>query len=532
MAIYTANKIIDAKDFLREKMAFPCSGKGLCGKCKFKVKGNVSEITEKEKKYLSEEDLENDIRLACCTKFLGEVDIETLEYKSDILGLSNTVLENKNNQDIVCAIDIGTTTVVCVIYDINNQKVLAEILEENSQRAYGADVISRITVCTENGVELLSSIIKEQLTGMYTKAIRAAFSKDITSNSCSTTEKRKDTELAGSSVSDAYLDLSQINKTVITGNTTMLHILEGMNPEKLGYSPFETTSLFGYESKTFNAYLPKCVSAYVGADLLCAVLSSDLLESDKVSLLVDIGTNGEMAIYKNKKLVCCSVAAGPAFEGWGLSCGSSAIEGAITGFEKVADQYIINYIGNTPNVEIQSICGSGIISLISILINENIIEESGAFNEEINNSLPSLLNADGESSSLGKLVNEDDEIRFYIGNTDVYIAQKDIRQIQLAKSAICAGVYTLLEKTDTDATSVEALYICGGFGSHLDIDSACNIGLLPSEVSDKIKVIGNAALSGALRISVGYEEVPEIYEEINLSASRKFMDYYIDCMTF
>ncbi len=522
MAKYKEDIVINAKEYLRDKIAFPCSGNGICGKCKFKVNGNVSEITQEEKKFLTVEEIEDNIRLACYTEILGAVEIETLERKSDILGLDGSFYCESGSKSIVCAIDIGTTTIACIIYDANNQEILAEVLEENVQRSYGADVISRITVCTEKGVDLLFSLIKKQLERIYNKAVQMASDK---------VNCRKNA------------DIIKITETVITGNTTMLHILEGLNPEKLGYSPFETTSLFGYDSAFLSAYLPKCVSAYVGADLLCAVLSSNMIKSDKVSILVDIGTNGEMAIYKEGKLICCSVAAGPAFEGWGLSCGSPAIEGAITGFDKIEKKYKIKFVGGSPSSnlsngggdasnELSSICGSGIIDLISILIDEEVIDESGAFNAENNNNLSLVVNANGEASPLGFLKNEDDEIRFYIGNTDVYISQKDVRQIQLAKAAISAGIYTLLNETKTDVSIVDSLYLCGGFGSHLDIDSSCNIGLIPSDLRDKVKVIGNAALAGALKISLGYEEVPDIYEEVNLSASREFMDYYVDCMMF
>ncbi len=477
MAVYNIISKIHAKDFLIDKMSFPCSSKGICGKCKIKVHGNVSKITENERNFLSQSELSDGIRLACFTELFEGSTVETLDSRQNILGLNIDGIKSLNEENIICAIDIGTTTVALAIYDSKSQTVLSEILEENSQKIYGACVISRIEKSQEIGVFELQNTIINQLSSMYSRAISAA-------------------------------NISKVDKTVITANTIMLHILEGLDPKTLGFSPFTTVSLFGSNIETLNAYLPKCVSAYVGADFLCSTLASDMIQKNEVSILVDIGTNGEMGIYKNGKLICCSVAAGPAFEGWGLSCGSPAINGAITH----VDGTDVSYIGD----KITSICGSGIVSLLSTMLNLQLIDDTGRFDDE------------NENLELGKLCDD----KFYIKNSETYLSQKDIRQIQLAKSAICAGIYTLLDETETKIQEIDKLYVCGGFGSHLDIKSACNIGLLPKELEEKVIILGNGALAGALKIGLGYEEIPPIYEEVVLSTSQVFMDYYVDCMMF
>lgn len=480
MAYYEISHPIQAKDFLKGKIAFPCSGNGTCGKCKIKVTGDTSPLTSMEEKLLTDKEIKEGVRLACYTEFLSAGTIETFEATQLVEGASDTTELINTTLNYVCGIDIGTTTIACVIYSAKTGKRVAEVLEENAQRSYGADVISRIEACKEYGTDTIQQVIRTQLDRMYCLALNKA-------------------------------DIPNVDKTVITGNTTMLHILEGLNPETLGVTPFTVVSLFGTQSDYLDAYLPHCVSAYVGADLLCAALASKMIENPACSLLVDIGTNGEMCISENGELTCCSVAAGPAFEGCGLSCGTPAIEGAITHVELKNNKPIISTIGTT----MTSICGSGIISLIHVMLELELIDETGKFTDEVCLDLGTL--SDG---------------KFYIQESDVYITGEDISKVQLAKSAICAGIYTLLGVTSTSIDSIDTLYICGGFGAHLDIPSACGIGLIPNEFLDKVKVLGNAALTGAVNIALGTKEIAPIYKEVNLSNSPLFMDYYIDCMLF
>ena len=481
MAIYNINNdFLEVSTFLQGKFAFPCAGKGTCGKCKVKITGSASPMTDAERTFLTQTEIDSGIRLACFTTILGVATVETFNATQDILGLKKTIPSLDATLTTVCAIDIGTTTVACVIYDSTTGECLAEVLESNVQAAYGADVISRIESATENGVEVLANAIQGQLTKIY--------------NSCK--------KLAG---------VDKIDKTVITGNTTMLHLLEGLDPVSLGVSPFKTVSLFGYNTKFLEAYLPRCVSAYVGADLLCSALSSGMVHKDEISLLVDIGTNGEMCIYKNNKLVVASTAAGPAFEGCGLSCGSPAVDGAITGIVTNGEDFTIKHIGS----DINTVCGSGIVSVVSTFKDLEILDETGRLTDE-------------SHPNLGYY--QDDT--YYIKNSNVRITGEDIRQVQLAKAAICAGILTLLDETNTNINDVSSLYIAGGFGYHLNIKEACNIGLIPLELLSKVKIIGNAALEGALKIALNYAELPEIYTEVNLSTSKTFSNNYIECMMF
>ncbi len=480
MTKFIVNEHIKAEDYLKGKIAFPCSGNGTCGKCKIKITGTLSPLCSAERGLLTQDELDDNIRLACYVDILGSAEIEIFSQEQKVLGLADNISDTSDHGTI-CGIDIGTTTVACAIYSGANNSVLAQVLEENCQKTYGADVISRIEQCAELGVEVLQKDIRTQIQDMYTQALKSA-------------------------------NIDSVDKIVITGNTTMLHILEGLDPASLGVAPFNTVSLFGTTSDFLGAYLPKCLGAYIGADLMCAAVSCNMTKSDKISLLVDIGTNGEMCLYKNDTLYCCSTAAGPAFEGCGLSCGSPAIDGAITHSCVSNGEVVIEHIGT----EMHSICGSGILSLVSTMLELGIIDDTGRIEAE--NALLGTWDEDAE--------------KYYIKGSDVYVSQKDIRSIQLAKSAICAGILTLLSHTDTPIEEVDTLYLCGGFGSHLNMSAASHIGLIPKELADCTVVLGNAALAGSVRIALGADEINCEKEEINLSSSSVFRDLYVDCMYF
>ncbi|MEG0020372.1 MAG: ASKHA domain-containing protein, partial [Oscillospiraceae bacterium] len=243
-----------------------------------------------------------------------------------------------------------------------------------------------------------------------------------------------------------------------------------------------------------------------------------MMNKGKNSILIDIGTNGEMALFDNKTLICCSTAAGPAFEGAELTSGMSGMAGAIDKVYLTGDTIEYTVIGG---VNPQGICGSGIIDLISVLLIIGAIDETGRFEENILLKYNVLGNYNGHSAC--KLANE------------IYITQEDIRKIQLAKSAISSGILTLASRIDT---TVEKLYVAGGFGSFLDLDSAINIGLIPAQFRDKTEIIGNAALDGASRILCNEKEkynisnITQNVKAIDLSQSKTFMQYYIENMLF
>lgn len=302
---------------------------------------------------------------------------------------------------------------------------------------------------------------------------------------------------------------AQIAESVITGNSTMLHLYEGLDPASLAVAPFNVQSFFGGMSRHTlvgaPVYLPRCIGAYVGADIVCAILASDMLAGG-VQLLADIGTNGEMALSRNGRIICCATAAGPAFEGAGLSSGMPAIPGAIRAVWRAEESVSFETVQNQPAV---GICGSGILDALSVMLATEVIDDSGYLEEA-----------------------------YEIANSGVCITQRDVRQIQLAKSAVCAGLITMLEAEGIDVSEVTQFSVAGGFGSSMNVDSACAIGLFPAGLREKAAFIGNGALGGAsmLLMNRALREQTEHFAkdatELSLSASASFMDYYVDCMSF
>lgn len=465
--------------------ALPCAGNHTCGKCRVKIEGMLSPISEAEKHLLSQEERENGIRLACAFTITGDATV-TLheETSSKIIAWYQTPEYARTESGYGFAVDIGTTTVAVQLIDRESGTILAERLAENAQRGYGADVISRIEACKTAGLDTLSDRIADQLEQMAQECMNET-------------------------------GIMEITESVVTGNSTMLHLYEGLDPSSLAVVPFDVQSYFGCFSRRTLAgapvYLPRCIGAYVGADIVCAILAADVTGHD-TQLLADIGTNGEMALVHNGKLLCCSTAAGPAFEGAGLSSGMPAA-GAIRAVELTEDDTISYDIIQEKSAV--GICGSGILDALAVMLETEVMDDSGYLELE-----------------------DEDAEAWPVGDSGISITQKDIRQIQLAKAAVCGGVLTLLEKEEISTDEVARFVVAGGFGNTMNPVSAAKIGLFPTELQSKTAFIGNGALGGAAMLLMNHklrEETSHLAqeaEELSLSTCAEFMDYYIDCMAF
>lgn len=466
--------------------ALPCAGNHTCGKCRVKIEGAVSSLSESEKQLLSEKEISDGIRLACACTVTGNASV-TIQEESDAKIISWYQIPKYERTESGCgfAVDIGTTTVAVQLIDRASGAVLAERLAENAQRGYGADVISRIEACKTTGLEVLSDRIADQLEQMAQECL-------------------------------IETGITQVQESVVTGNSTMLHLYEGLDPASLAVVPFAVQSYFGCQSRRTLAgapvYLPRCIGAYVGADIICAILSADLVHSG-TQLLADIGTNGEMALIHDGKLLCCSTAAGPAFEGAGLSAGMPAVAGAIRAV-RLEEDTSISY-ETVQNAHAVGICGSGILDALAVMLETEVMDDSGYLELE-----------------------DEDAEGWSIGSSGIVITQKDIRQIQLAKSAVCGGLLTLLEQEDISADAVSRFVVAGGFGNTMNHASAAKIGLFPAELQHKTAFIGNGALGGAVMLLTNHslraqtEQLAQHAEELSLSTCAQFMDYYIDCMAF
>ncbi len=428
----------------------PCGGRGSCGKCM--VVANGKKV------------------LACMTKVSSDTIIDYTSNCNDIQGVTfsqpvRTDMKPLLKSGYGVAIDIGTTTIAGYVYKFPEGKCVKSIGLPNLQKKHGADVISRIDFAVNGGRDILKEEISEQI----------------------------------ALITEGY----DIDKYIITGNTAMLHFFAGLDASGIATAPFEPKSLFGHWNG--DVYCPRCINAYVGADITTSIIASGMLE-DNISFLVDIGTNGEMALNKNGKLLCCSTAAGPAFEGANISSGMLSVSGAIN---KVYIDSGKIYYTTIDNQKPLGICGTGLIDAVCCMLKLGIIDETGYLEHD-----------------------------FEIGDSGIYITPSDIRQLQLAKSAIRSGIDTLLNNCMISYKDLDRFYIAGGFGSFINKESAAAIGLIPTEVLDKVQVIGNGAGAGACMLLLNKdlieesEKIADNAETIELSTHEFFLNAYVNNMMF
>jgi len=469
-----------------------CGGHGKCGKCKIKALGALSPFNYEENKHLTAEEIAKGIRLACRTYVHGDCRAERLDNQESQISI---VSESRGAirlgvpafKEYGVAIDVGTTTLAARLYNAAGEQI-AEDGIKNPQSAYGADVISRLEAALGGKADKLAD------------SIRQAINKLIYSLSF------------GAGIQSRLID-----GAVITGNTAMLTLLTESDPTPLTRAPFDTEELFGKVlsaaslgisslSDDTKIYLPPCISAFVGADMTCTILASGLTDSPSPSLIADVGTNGEMGLWKDGELRVCSTAAGPAFEGASIKMGMNGAPGAVDRVTLINGRLSAHVIGNSKAV---GICGSGLVDAIACLLDTGELDESG------------LL--------------EDDPTTIF---SPVVLTQEDIRMVQLAKSAICAGIVTLLDASSASESDVDRFYVAGGFGSRLNIHNAARIGLIPQALASRAQAIGNAALRGAALLLLDTEArhkadaICRLATVCNLASSPAFSDNYIKGMEF
>jgi uncharacterized 2Fe-2S/4Fe-4S cluster protein (DUF4445 family) len=469
-----------------------CNGRGICGKCKVRVLGGACSAATESEKALLGPDFPS-FRLACQCKAKGTVTLDLpMPAKPDRIcsDFPGTVTADANRTGLGIALDIGTTTLALFLADRSTGTILGKQAALNKQRAFGADVISRIDHCNEHadGLQVLHDTITSQVASLVSKMIASI--------------GRSDDELTAISVA---------------ANTTMLHLFVGENPEGLAHAPFTARFLDERQYRATDLGLPfeRCtvslvggIGAYVGSDITAGIHSSDLEEKGKVNLLLDLGTNGEIALWDKDRLLTCSCAAGPVFEGSCISCGTGSIDGAICRVREDRPDGPIRYetIGNKDPI---GICGSGIIDLASLLVRRSIVDRTGAMQQD-----------------------------FALEGTGLVLTRRDIREIQLAKAAISGGIHTLLRECGRKAEEVDRVFLAGGLGTFLDGDSATTIGILEPCWRQKAVPVGNASLKGAFQHLVSkdariqMQAIRKNARYIELSGSPLFGQLYIEAMVF
>ncbi|GJQ47622.1 putative iron sulfur / metal binding protein part of the CODH/ACS complex [Candidatus Kuenenia stuttgartiensis] len=408
-----------------------------------------------------------------------------------------------NNYGI--AVDIGTTTVVAHLINLSTTETIDAEATYNSQIKYGDDYIQRIMYAAQNNaMEMMHEMLTEDVNHLI-----------------STLVKRN------------TLNIHNVNAVVCAGNTVMTHFLMGLDPTNIRKEPYlpvvniiapiRASEIDVRINSHGLLYTLPCVGAYVGGDISAGVLSIRLDKAEALSLLIDIGTNGEIVLGNKDWLVCCSASAGPSFEGSGISCGMRAAKGAIEKITITPDfDVMYKTIGDAPP---SGICGSGLLECLANLVRSGVIDRTGNFQKGIKTER--LRSTDNGQEFL--LVDRKETAK----KKDIIITQADIQNLIRSKAAIYSAISTLLESMGMDVESIEQVYLAGGFGSYLDAKSAVTIGMLPDIEIAKVHFVGNTSIIGA-KMTLFSAEAHEVAKEIgtkmtyiDLMSNNKYMEEYV-----
>ncbi len=417
---------------------------------------------------------------------------------------------NTSNKSYGIAFDIGTTTVSAQLIDLENQKVLSTKATYNKQALFGSDVITRIVFAAKKeGLEKLHAAVIESMNSLI-----ADFVKELS------------------------VDLNDVVCVLCSGNTTMIHLLLSIDPTYIRREPYVPTANFIAAMRVAETgininpkgllYCVPGVSSYVGGDVTAGVLACGMDKSEDINLLIDIGTNGEVALGNKEFMIATSASAGPAFEGSGVTCGMRSSKGAIQKVNIDAKTFELTFetIGNS---KARGICGSGYIDILSQMLEIGLMEKDGKIKEvnsrrirkgELGREYVIAFKGEADSSN------------------DIVINEADIDNLKRAKAAIYAAVCSLLRHVSLDFSSVNKFYIGGGFGTSLNIKNSIKIGLLPNLEESKFVFVGNSALSGSREMILSFDafsnacEIARKMTYLELSAETSYMDEYMAALFF
>lgn len=454
----------------REAPDAPCGGHGKCGKCRVTVNGEQ--------------------RLACETKILGDMEVilpagrrtEILTDSAFVPGAAD------GTHTYAAAFDIGTTTVVCYLLDGREGKLLAQTSCVNPQTQFGADVISRIQYAMDKDASVMARCIRDALD----KLVREA-------------------------ADQTGISPEEIGVTAIVGNTAMHHLLLEIDPKPLTVPPYMPSVREALEMNGASM-LPSCpnseirilpnIAGFVGADTVGCLVATRFDRLEELTLMIDIGTNGEMVLGDRSRRIACSTAAGPAFEGAKIQCGMRGAAGAVDHVTLENGKIQWSVIGGGVPV---GLCGSGLLDLVAALLETGDISESGQ-----------MLCGD----------------RYTLEGTGVFLTRKDVREVQLAKAAIRAGIELMCSTLGVEPKDIRKVLLAGAFGNYLNPASACAIGMIPPVLLPRIQPIGNAAGGGARLCALSSREyvyskqLAQGTEFLELASLPEFNDCYVDCLMF
>lgn len=487
----------------------PCGGHGMCGGCVVQIKSGSVEILPADHELIPEELLNQGYLLSCRKrKLFGDVSVEIPVKKREV---DLKAVPEKVKGEYGFSVDLGTTTLAISLVNINQGIEVGSLSMLNPQTQYGADVITRATLVMED--ESILKILRKNVLD----AISAGINRLLL---------------------ECRVRPEDVTKISIAGNSIMEHIILGISPVPLTVAPFEVKEKipgrmdakeFGFQNlKNAHVIVFPMIGANAGGDTVAGIYYLDLPGMDKPSLFLDIGTNVEMALVKDGEVFITSSPAGPAFEGGEITFGMRAEDGAIESV-KIEDAVLQCRVrgGGKP----KGICGSGLISLVSELVRTRVIDKTGRIRsrDEIENNL-SLRVKEGERGNIF-IIHRDTKI-------SLYLTQSDVRQLQLAKSALRAGIEILLKKNNLKGEDIENVYTAGAFGVAVDESAMFRIGMLPESFRGKLHPSGDTALGGAKKYILsenGDEELKEILDRahyLELSKEKDFEKEFIKHMNF
>ncbi len=535
--------LFEAARLAGTRVETPCNGVGTCGKCKVRLSGSetLAAIRILDNKNLTEEERGDGWALLCSALVEGDVTVtlpgvgerglriledgrrldltidpsirkryDPMQRHTEVFlndRLLGTDGGNSTRRTYGVAVDVGTTTVVASLIDLATGSRLGTASTLNPQTFHAQDVLSRVKLgSTEEGLALLHD-------GLMREVDR----------------------LIGLIASEAQVARRRIYEVVIAGNTCMMHLAAKVDPEPLGRFPYVPTLTGGSHLRASAlglaispigvVFFPEVVSGFVGSDITAGVLAVDLARTPGVTLFIDIGTNGEMVLARDGRLQATSTAAGPAFEGMNIACGMRASSGAIERVRIEGGMVAVETIGEAPAA---GICGSGLFEAVAALIEHGVVDGSGRFTRSPDELAPGL------ARRLGTL---DGKPVFHLAD-GVYLSQRDIRQVQLAKGAVRAGVDILLQRNGLTGEDVDRALIAGSFGYHLSPRSLVTIGLLPASFESKVEFVGNTARTGAealLASAAARDALRKLVagvESVELANDESFTQAFVAAMAF
>ncbi len=435
-------------------MEKPCGGHGKCGKCKVLVNGKEE--------------------LACRYTVLSDIEVKTRE-SGNIYSKTGVSECAERSGELCFALDIGTTTIALALVSVTEKKTVKVITSTNPQRKFGADIMTRIDYCQKKSVKELHDVLIDRINGMISE-----FSAGV------------------------------VETVYVSANVTMLHTFFGIDCASIGVAPYTPAFLDSKEEKAEalgligvkRAVSLPSVSSFVGADIVAGLYYVGMPDEGKYNMLIDLGTNAEVVLYSNKSGVATAAAAGPCFEGANISCGMSATDGAIYEFELNSGQAVYKTIGNKKAI---GVCGTGLIDIISELLESGVIDETGFMDED------------------------------YAISDGVYISREDVRQYQLAKSAIYSAMLSLMKSENVGFEDISTLYISGGFSSKININNAANSGLIPREFVQKAVALNNTSLQGVIKFACergNPKSYTELVNSVDLSKNQHFNNLFVENMFF